>query len=672
MAHRYEHIISPLPIGNGGKVLKSRLYLAKCQVQNDPDFYIRCAANGAAIVTIGVGTYEGRSLAKHPRPMLNPENMLDPEVREKYRRQNEALHALGTLASASMMDIEPDSDWAISDCPNWDEIPRTGDYRLDKNLPGIPEDILEKMIQEFVFRASDCYSLGFDMVCFYVSYRASILANSLSPCYNQRTDRYGGPTNAHRAALCKEVFRRIKAACPELLIEVQISGEEEAPGYTTADLIDYAREWAGLVDLYQVRGHDGSSTHVCGYNMAPHCPPNLKFAEAMKKAGVPALVAPVGGFGEPDDVERFLAEGKMDLAAVARMFIAEPEYWKKLNEERGEDVVPCLLCNGCHGMHRCAVNPQLLTRDRVYPETPARKKKVAVIGGGISGIQAARTAAGRGHQVVLFERRAALGGQLKFADFYPEKWPVRDYRDFEIRQLEKSGVEIRLNHEATPEEIRAEGFDAVICALGSVPNLPPIPGADAPFVWQAEDVYGHEQELGPRVVVIGGGTTGRETAVHLAKCGHKTTLVARKQVVLFEDPHSQRAVEDAALTNPNFSYLDHAATREIGDGYVVCEVKRGAPRYPLGFNGYMFQGYIKQVEGENRPNIPECPPDSYTLETVRLEFDSVVVSAGRRSLTDLSESFRGAAPEFYVVGDNAAPGDIKKCNTEAYDAAMRL
>ncbi len=693
MSNRYEHILSPIAIGTGGKVLRNRLCLSKCglghgDIEEHTEFYIRTVKNGAAVVTVWMGIYPGRELDprgfngggdadtadlgedEHP-PMLN---MTDPRTRAGFMEMNRQIHAMGGLTSASMMDIEP-MDVGIADIPNWDEIPRTGDYNssVDRPLPGISAERLEKLIEEFVFRAKDFYSLGFDMITFYISYRASILANSLSPCYNQRKDKYGGSTNEERASLCKEIFSRIKEACPGILIEAQVSGEEEAPGYTVEDWLDYCRCWEGLVDMYQVRGYDGSSTHVNGHNMKPHCPPNLRFAEAFKKAGIKALVSPVGGFGNPDDIERFIAEGKTDLVSIARMFIAEPEYGKKIQEGRGKDVVTCLLCNRCHGMHRCAVNPASLNRDNSYAETPARRKKVAVLGGGIAGMQAAVTAARRGHQVVLFEKTENLGGQLKFADYPEHKWPIKEYRDHMIHQVETADVELHLGTEARPEELKGESYDAVICALGSVAKHVELPGLESVRAWNAEEVYGHEQDLGERVAVIGGGTTGRETAVYLAECGHKVTLICRKQGIFFSDLHSQRVEEDAAMLNPNFSYVEHAAVEEIREGEVLCKVKKGIPKIPVGFSGYRVPGYIHQLEGSGFP--PVAPPydeSNVTVEMQAVPFDSLVVSMGRVANKALAEQFRDVAPEFYIVGDNTEPCDIKQCNTEAYDAAMKL
>lgn len=680
MSNKYQHLMSPLTVG--GKTFKNRMSLSKCglgypTVAQAEEFYIRCAKNGAASVCVFMGEYPGREQNIGPvnghAEIFPALNMLDPEVREDFKRMNDKLHAEDTLSSASMMSIEP-TDCLIAELTNWGTFPMEGDYNSSINFqgPGISLERLEKLLDEFIFRAKDFYSLGFDIVTFYMSYRASILANSLSPVMNLRTDKYGGKTNKERAALTVELFSRLKKECPGLLIEVQISGEEEAPGYTTEDWLEYCKLWEGMVDLIQVRGYDGSSTHVNGYNMRPHCPPNLRFAEAFKKAGIDIVIAPVGGFSELDDMEKALAEGKADLIALSRRFISEPELEKKIREGRTEDIAPCLLCNDCHGRHRCAVNPLSLTKDNTYT-APEKSKKVAVIGGGPAGLMAALTAAQRGHKVVVFEKSGALGGQLKIAGVPEFKWPLANYRDWLIRQAEKSGAEIRLNAPATAEQIKAEGFDAVICALGSEPKLPPVKGSDAGFVWNADDVFGHEAELGERVVVIGGATTGRECALYLAQNGHKATMLTRQQAALFRDFHAQHAEEDAFASNPNIGYIDHCSTKEICDGYVICDVKLGIPTVPLGFGGFAIPGHQSfDLPGGRQWPAPEYDESNMTIEERRIEFDSIVVSGGRGANTAEAGLFEGAAPEVYVIGDNIAPGGIRECTETAYDVAMRL
>ena len=195
MSNKYEMLLSPIQIR--GKTLKSRMLSSKCALQNFTmeqaiEFYTGLAKNGAATVIVAMGNHPERDLNETPNPFSamagTAQDMRDPETREGFRRLAEAVHAEGTLISASMMDIEP-LDVNISDTPNWDEIPKKGDYNsaFFHNKPGISKQRLEKLIDEFVFRAKEAKELGFDMCSFYMSYRSSILACSMSPLLNQRT-----------------------------------------------------------------------------------------------------------------------------------------------------------------------------------------------------------------------------------------------------------------------------------------------------------------------------------------------------------------------------------------------------------------------------------------------------------------------------------------------------
>ena len=672
----YKNIFSPLKIGN--KVLKNRILQSKCALIYDTaedaaEFYLRMSNAGLATVVVGGNLYSGRSLspgvtdgiASHIKKI----DMLDPHTRQVFSDMIIKMHKNSTLVSYSLMGIEP-MDVSISHVDNWEDIPMTGDYFNVKNLPEISLARLEEMIEEFVWRCKDVYSLGFDMVTVYMSYRASILARSISPLLNTRKDKYGGKTMTERAALSLELFRRIKDACPGMLIEVQISGEEEIPGYTADDWLEYCKACEGVVDIFQVRGFDGSATHVNGYNMEQHMPPNLKFAKLFKDAGIKALISPVGGFGDPDDIERFISEKYTDCVSMARAFIADSEYLHKLENNRPEDIIPCIMCNRCHGEHKCSVNPAYANRKVSYSKASVHKK-VAVIGGGIAGMQAALTAASRGHSVTLYEKNHVLGGQLKFADYVSFKWPIKEYRDRVIEKVLHSNISVKLGTEASPEMIKGEKYDAVICALGSTAKSIPVKGADAEYVWLADKVYGHQDELGENIAVVGGGMAGRETALYLAECGHKVTLITRKQASLFSDMHAQRAEEDFAKNLSNFSYLEHASIKEIGFGFLVCDIKHGIPHVELGFNGGIIPGHVHDVDGR-KTKIAVFDESNVTLETRRIKFDNVIVSGGRIPNIKLSEAFKNSAPEVYVIGDNDHPGDIRDCNITAYDVAMRL
>ena len=464
MSNKYEMLLSPIQIR--GKTLKSRMLSSKCALQNFTmeqaiEFYTGLAKNGAATVIVAMGNHPERDLNETPNPFSamagTAQDMRDPETREGFRRLAEAVHAEGTLISASMMDIEP-LDVNISDTPNWDEIPKKGDYNsaFFHNKPGISKQRLEKLIDEFVFRAKEAKELGFDMCSFYMSYRSSILACSMSPLLNQRTDEYGGKTMPERAALAKEVFSRIKEACGEdFLIEAQISGVEEEPGYTLEDFLDYCQALEGVLDIVEIRGVDGSATHVNGLNLgSDRRPATIEYAAAFKSRNIKILCSPVGGYGNPEVMEELLQQGKSDLFSMARQFLADEHYYEKLQAGAPySEIVPCILCNGCHGLHTCAVNPRLGRIQGLFSEK-AVPKKVAVVGAGPGGMMAALTAAKRGHAVTLYEKADRLGGQLRAASVPDYKWPLGAYVDYLVRELEKTDVIIRTGTEATAEPLR--------------------------------------------------------------------------------------------------------------------------------------------------------------------------------------------------------------------------
>ena len=250
--------------------------------------------------------------------------------------------------------------------------------------------------------------------------------------------------------------------------------------------------------------------------------------------------------------------------AVGRQFICDSDYGRKILEDRPEDIVPCQRCAKCHVPYEkgpwifvCSGNPKMGLMNRLghMLEPPAYRKKVAVVGGGVAGMEAALTARDRGHQVTLFEATDALGGQLRHADYPEFKWPLRNFRDYMIRQVLKSNIDLHLGEAATPELIRAGGYDAVILALGALPARPPIPGAEGENVWMPIDVYGHEGELGRKVTVIGGGEIGAETGLYLAECGHQVTLLTRQDRVAPNATctHYREMFEERWEAEPNFT-----------------------------------------------------------------------------------------------------------------------
>jgi thioredoxin reductase len=412
------------------------------------------------------------------------------------------------------------------------------------------------------------------------------------------------------------------------------------------DGIAIAKAFDGHADILMLTVGAGMASHPTNWNMEEGEPLTLKLCQAFKDAGVKMLIAPNGGYHDPDLNEKFIAEGKIDMVVMARAWNCDGEYGQKLYDGRGDDIKPCLLCNKCHGLSMngpwitvCSVNPKLGLESTVNAiRPPAFKKKVAVIGGGTAGMEAAVTAAGRGHDVTLYEKTGALGGLLKHSEFSDHKWTLRKFMEYQIRQVEKAGVTVKLNATATPEAIKAKGYDAVVAALGAEPvPKSKMRGADGKNVMMGMEVYGREKELGKDVVFVGGGEWGVQTAMYLAEKGHNVMVLSPEQELLTLDRvHYPEYIIDTYDHMKNFDYVTQVIPRRIEGRKVYYTDPSGAE---------------KSVKG-----------------------DSIVIWAGLRARSDEAVSFAPAAGKaFYAVGDcTTNGGNIQKSVRSAHYAAAQI
>lgn len=636
MKKSYSALLTPLFIRN--KFVKNRMGMSRSTPtfafgahETDPlEMTVThagvMAANGPALVTCScpkwkteLGNFNPKSGGHYLKADNGGNGLIHRDTQILFNRIAEAVHNHGALAMMSMMDIEP-GGWEYSE---------------------IPEAVLDKMVEEFAEKAVIYKDVGFDGGCFYMSYGSSILSRALSPLYNHRTDKYGEPT-----ALSMAIFRRVRALCgDDFIIEAQISGEDAPGGYTLEDAVAYAKVWDGIVDILQIRGRDAEIAHPVGFNSKPGQPVTLAYSERIKEAVKHTLIAPSGGFQNPEEMNRYIAEGKADLIYMARSYICDFDYYEKILEGRGDDVVPCIRCNKCHTRFGdpdagCSVNPLFylsldLNWKNMYPAV-ATPKKVAVIGGGPAGMKAALTACHRGHYVTLFEKSDTLGGQLTHSDYASFKWPLKQYKDYLTRKLAESTVNIRLNTFATPEMIEKEGFEALIYAAGAEPMLPSIPGSDSNNVWKYLDVFGREQELGHKVVVVGGSETGVETAAYLSESGHDVTILTRQDRIAHDSQpvHYREMFETYWKTLENFRYITNTHVETLEAGRIHFRDKEG------------------------------------TVQT--LEADAIVLCGGMRPRNESAIAFSNVVKYFHIVGDCKRIGNVRTATKSAYVAAMLL
>jgi len=458
--------------------------------------------------------------------------------------------------------------------------------------------------------------------------------------------------NAVRSAI--EQIQAVKNAT-DLIISISMTVQDPLPipefadqgtksAVTLEEAVAIAKTFEDSADILQVRVATAVAMHPTGWNQERGKPMSLCIAQAIKESGAKIIVCPDAGFHNPDLNEEFIATGKCDMIAMSRVFICDPEYGKKAHGGRGEDVVPCIMCNKCYGLSMegpwltvCSVNPKLGLDPAVKGiDPPAASKKVAVIGGGPAGMKAAITAAERGHKVTLYEKNAFLGGLLRHSDFSPYKWPLKDFKDYLAYQVKKAGIEVLLSTEATPEMIKAKEYDAVLVAVGADPVIPRIPGADGSNVWNVVNVYGKEKELGKNVVVIGGGEFGTETGMYLAKTGHKVTmLTSEKQLIKQTRPHYPEIIIHTYEKLANFDFITEATITCISEGKVNYKDAKGSKK--------------------------------------SIQAHSVVIYAGLKARQEEALKFYGSAKRFFVLGDcTGKGGNVQKSIRSAFFTASEV
>ncbi len=662
MKNPYPHLLSPLKVGKF--ILKNRMQSSNSlpHFSQGPEEYpaeatmahfIGRARTGAAFVTFA-GMDD--NIENPPLPdTLDVSHFPDfdihnPKCQNYLVEMIEAMHYTGSLVSGSL--FSANKKYRYTNEEGVEEI-------IDANPPidlglgatsmmyqfvgdEIPAENLYKIAKSYGQRAAFYKRLGFDAVTIHMSYRAQLPGQLLSPLSNRRTDEFGGSFEGRCRFPLLMLEEVKKAVGNDMLIEIQFSAEEPEGGYTIEEGIEFLKLAQKYVDIVQVRSAEGDPNHPIPFELNPT--PFLELAGKIKAAGLDFLVSNVGGYFDPDIADKAIAEGKLDLVAMARAWISNPNYGELLYAGRKDDIVPCLRCNKCHGRGKndimttcCSVNPKFGFEmvDRYVVTPPEGSKTIAIIGGGPGGMRTALYLADRGHKVTIYEKEAELGGAIKHADYIPFKWTLRDYKNYLIHQVHKKGIKVVLNTAATPEMVE-DRYDVVIAAVGAQPIVPRIPGADGANVTVATDAIMHKEKIGKNVVVIGGGEVGVETGMFLAQNGHEVTVVEMRDELAADTTvmHYRSMFSAAWEAIPTFHYVLNATAKEITADHVTYTDKDGVDH-----------------------DLPA---------------DSVVLSVGMRSKSDEALSFYGTNPGFYMVGDCRKPGTIQTTNRSAYVTANNI
>ena len=526
--------------------------------------------------------------------------------------------------------------------------------------PAMTVKQIEEIVDAFAKTAKLCKEAGVDGVEVHAVHEGYLLDQFTLKYTNKRTDKYGGSFE-NRYRFATDIVKAIKAACgADYPVSLRYSVESKVKDFRVGALpgeeyVEIGRDMAEsekAAKYLQDAGYDmlnaDNGTYDSWYWAHPpmYMPQNCNLddvAHIKKLVDIPVVCA---GRMEPDVGAKAVAEGRIDGVGVARQFLADPQWVTKLIEERMEDIRPCICCHaGCFNfasykghandqafgdtshLARCALNPETMQSKKYYLAPAKKVKKIAVIGGGIGGMESALVCAKRGHQVTLYEKSDKLGGVFIAAAAPSFKEKDRDLIAWYIRELQKYPITVKLNTEI--KDVASLGADEVIVATGAVANRIPVPGIDNGI--QAVDFLLGKREVGQKVTIIGGGLTGCEIAYELYLQGKEPTIVEMKDDLI--------AVSGVCLANS--SYLRDFFT---------------ANKVPVHLSTKLAEVHTDGVTVTDAEG-----------KTFKIDADSVILSTGYRPAPVAQKG-----SHVHVVGDCAKVGNLRSVIWQAWDVAMKL
>mgnify|MGYP004455599371 FL=1 len=648
MKRKFPHLSSPITIGR--VTFRNRMFSAPMggtDITNDgcigpksTAFYELRGKGGAAAVTVS-------ECMVHPKTDGSHAYHLDTTILNSLAAATytaDAIHRHGAVPSLELSHSGMYAGTYMTDKTKQHEMHQWGacdTVRADGvKVKALSEEMIQEIVEAYGQTAALAKRAGFGMIMIHGGH-GWLLNQFLSPYFNKRTDKYGGSLE-NRCRLAKEVLQSVREAVGAgFPIEFRMSGSELFEGgYDLEEGVRIAQELESYIDLL----HVSAGTYQRGFgdthpSMFKEHGCNVYLAAEIKKY-VSIPVATIGALNDPEQMEEIIASGKADVVYMARALLADPFLPRKIMGNRDDEIVKCLRCFTCMAeraatsTRRCTVNPLIgreIEGDEVMPA--AVKKKVLVAGGGPGGLYAAYTAARRGHQVILCEKEAELGGILKSEQALPFKHEMYELTGTYEKFARSAGVEIRLNTEVTAELAEQENADALIVAVGSKPIVPPIPGLDGENVVVVNDYYKEKEKVTDKVVVFGGGLAGCECAIHLGMEGKEVHLVEMRKELA---PDANVRHRPLLLKEINKYVTVHTGCRGV-------EVTK--------------EGIICETEDKEQILVPGT---------------SVICALGQRSRTDVVEMLRDCAPYVAVIGDAGKVSTITNAVYEGYHAALDI
>ena len=641
---KYPHLFQPIKIA--GTQFRNRIFaspqgyynIGPGRFPNDDmaGFYETKALGGSAAVCIGDCMVDWKD-GRHYDWLFDISN---PSMQPGFSKVASAISRHGAVAS-----VELSHAGMYSHASQEAGSQLYGPVEMDNKYGHVlemPEDRILHIIECYGKAAALAKQYGFGMVTIHGGH-GWLLPQFWSRQINTRTDKWGGSFE-NRMRLPLAVVESIrKAVGKNFPIEYRMSGSEtNADGYDIDEGIAFAKALDGKVDIIHVStgNHEVlEATIITHPSMFLPDGTNLKYAAAIKEQ-VKTPVATVGAYTDPAHMEEIIASGQADIIAMGRQSLADPELPLKARTGRADEIRKCLRCSTCFasaGAYRnfyCAINPVIGHEKEARFLPPASEKKdVLVIGGGVAGMQAALTAAGRGHSVILCEKGDRLGGVLLCEEHISFKQKLKDYLETQSHLLSKAAVDIRLGTAVTPDYAKQLRPDVLIAALGARPVKPPVKGIELDNVCGAEEIYYHPEKAGKKLVILGGGLVGVELGIHMAMEGRKVTIVEMLPQ-LSVDPFSMHtlALMDQIEKLGIKVYTATAAT-EIKSGGITAKGPDGALEIPA---------------------------------------DTVIYAAGQKPLDSEAAALSDCAGEFYQIGDCVVPKNIFAATQAAWTIARDI
>ena len=634
------------PIEVGGQTFKNRIMFPPLTTgyekngmisEQDMGFYTRLAKGGVGYIVLGdVAPINSFS----PTPKLFDDSQIPA-----FKALADSVHAYGTKLGVQLFHPEYDVD-AINSLfmqKKFDEMRQ----RLHHDMMFFTDEVSEEMLMAIIDKMCACavraQKAGVDVI--------QIHGDRLNGCLcstrmNHRTDKFGGSLE-NRVRFARMLTRAIRKAVPDMVIDYKLSivtPQRGKGGIDEADAVQFA-QWLveDGVDMF----HVAQANHTG--NMADTIPPMgvqpygffVKIAGDIKKA-VNVPVSAVGRIVDADMAARVIESGMADMVAMGRPLLADPDWGTKIAAGKACDIRRCISCNkGCTDAIQnrqflsCVLNAENGYENTRSIQPAAQKKKIAILGGGPAGLEAARVAALRGHDVTLFEKTTSLGGQLNIACVPPRKEEMRRAAQDLIHAVCSAGVHLCMGQTRTAEQLKDAGFEAVINAVGAHSAAPRIPGIDSVNVADAWKVLAGEQQVYGTVAVIGGGMVGCETAEYLAARGCKVSVIEMMdKIAAGESTTILPTLLENYKTYGVEQYPSHKV-KEFRMDAVVCENKDGAE--------------------------------------VTIPCDYIVLAMGARSNEFDAAALEAASIPVYSIGDAAGKAaDISNAIRTGYDTACQL